>query len=1283
MDRLFKGLNVFMILLLIGSLFPQFVAANERETPSADIQAEAVVIEDPYLEWIIRAQLNKPSDPLTVEDLESLTGISAQDTSISSLKGLEPAVNLEILHLGGNDITDLTPIRNFQKLKALTINGNKVEDLQALENLNALEYLDLSGNQISDISILHNKTSLKELSLNDNTISDISALRALTNLEKLSLDKNNIDSIQALGELTKINELSVFANPINIFTDQASANVAAALIERKAIVMGNDETPVNIPDANLESAIRAEIEKTDGPLNKGDLSKLSTLVAVKQGIRDLTGLEQAVNLRSLNVDQNQIESLIPIKTLTALEELELLGNNLTDLSPISEMTDLIKLDLGSNKITDLRPLENLKKVTELTISSNDITNLNGISNLTELEWLDLEANKVKDLSPLQNMESLSMLDISQNEISSMTEIKNLPISEKSVEFAENPVSQFASLPGSEEAVTVDRRKEWTITFNQAVDPESIQRNSVYVMEGNVRIENDLVPAVDGKSVKILPVEGGYAPGQEYTIYITKSVKTKNGKNLKQPIIKKFQIAPEETRGSQNFIADPAISERKLLKFADLVYLDFHKVDHNQPTIYKAMGREHLEGNIEYPISTTLQKKWENYSDKTRENLIEHDRNTSEQDRFYITGIDSTVSLNEIYFWKVLDTRKGKSGFYAAAFQSPDNSKIVIAYRGSISVAKPLRDPGDWFGDWIKTNGWANWGHENSKQITQAIEFYQEIEEEYSQDSQPDIFLTGHSLGGWLAQRVAAEQLEISEDNQFKKAVTFNAPGFEKPEDEVDNNYLKPEQWKNKGKQSYREKIDNIWINYDFTGGWREHLGTDILFPIDHIKKPLGEPDSWLDERVHWHGIGHFYSPRAYLSLAEMNEIDYNESAIIRDLWKSDFDVWYRPNQNPEDSLFMELPFTYNVPLDIFLAKKPGELDGRKGYKFKLPNEVTSFDKLIISPIKPETMEDSLNIRIEDKDGNMIIQPHDFTTEDEKMELDISNLKPDETYFLFINGSSGDAYKLKIGSEGLGKITGKITNALTGRGQEDLTLTFRNGTKDRPGEVVGSSSTDSSGNYSMDLPGGNYVLEIAGEGFFTETINVVSLGNGQIKENQNASVSPVLPDGEVRIVLEWGESPSDLDSHLTGPIPNSAERFHVYYSNKQQQLSGATLAELDVDDLDSYGPETTTIYNQTSGTYRYSVHDYTNKSNTRESTGLSSSRAKVRVIFSDGRVETFSVPQNTPGTLWTVFELNGNRINPINRLSFGESTSSIQEEGQQKSRSEESIIINDVNKKPKE
>ncbi|OLF56503.1 tetratricopeptide repeat protein [Pseudomonas chlororaphis] len=128
-----------------------------------------------------------------------------------------------------------------------------------------------------------------------------------------------------------------------------------------------------------------------------------------------------------------------------------------------------------------------------------------------------------------------------------------------------------------------------------------------------------------------------------------------------------------------------------------------------------------------------------------------------------------------------------------------------------------------------------------------------------------------------------------------------------------------------------------------------------------------------------------------------------------------------------------------------------------------------------------------------------------------------------------------------------------------------------------------------------------------------------------------AISPVMQnlDG-LRVVLTWGANPSDLDSHMIFPGNN------IYFRNQQGDD-----AHLDVDDIDSYGPETITLEKKHYGeSYVYAVHDYSNQTRP-NSSQLSASQAKVFVYMGQSLVRTYYVPQNRSGNLWTVFRMTGN------------------------------------------
>ena len=66
---------------------------------------------------------------------------------------------------------------------------------------------------------------------------------------------------------------------------------------------------VFIPDINLEKIIRFEINKIDGNITERDMQKLNSLSGSGRGISDLTGIEFAYNITSLDLPNNQILNL--------------------------------------------------------------------------------------------------------------------------------------------------------------------------------------------------------------------------------------------------------------------------------------------------------------------------------------------------------------------------------------------------------------------------------------------------------------------------------------------------------------------------------------------------------------------------------------------------------------------------------------------------------------------------------------------------------------------------------------------------------------------------------------------------------------------------------------------------------------------------------------------------------------------------------------------------------------------------------------------------------------
>ncbi len=237
----------------------------------------------------------------------------------------------------------------------------------------------------------------------------------------------------------------------------------------------------------------------------------------------------------------------------------------------------------------------------------------------------------------------------------------------------------------------------------------------------------------------------------------------------------------------------------------------------------------------------------------------------------------------------------------------------------------------------------------------------------------------------------------------------------------------------------------------------------------------------------------------------------------------------------------------------------------------------------------------------------------------------------------------------------GGIGGSIVDARTGVSISGATVELRPGMNAVSGAPLATTSSDALGQYQFSsLPANTYTVLVNATGYTTAVRTGIVVG-GTAVSGQNVALSSVGSATEVRIVLTWGISPSDLDSHLTGPTA-AGGRFHVYWVDRGS-LTGAPWAALDHDDVTSYGPETITIVQQLSGVYRYSVHDYSDLSST-SSVALANSGARVDVYRGSSLISSFFPPPQD-GTLWTVFELQGEQLTPINTMTYESNSTNVQ------------------------
>ncbi len=218
------------------------------------------------------------------------------------------------------------------------------------------------------------------------------------------------------------------------------------------------------------------------------------------------------------------------------------------------------------------------------------------------------------------------------------------------------------------------------------------------------------------------------------------------------------------------------------------------------------------------------------------------------------------------------------------------------------------------------------------------------------------------------------------------------------------------------------------------------------------------------------------------------------------------------------------------------------------------------------------------------------------------------------------------------------ICGKVTDALNGNIIAGATIKVRDGWNKKAGFAKWTTTeTKANGTYVLELPKGYYTLEISKDGYITGYANVVCYEDSQ---SQSVVLSPRLADNEMRIVLTWGATPSDLDSHVSGNT-SDGRGFHVFFGNRVYYSSDQKcVVNLDKDDTTAYGPETTTVLlgEGNVSNFKYYIHDFGGYSG---SNRMSFSGARVTVYHGSKEPVVYHMPVNQTGIYWDVFEVTAN------------------------------------------
>ena len=178
--------------------------------------------------------------------------------------------------------------------------------------------------------------------------------------------------------------------------------------------------PVAIPDSKLRAVIADNLGKAhDAPITRADMAGLTSLIATHENIRDMTGIEFAINLERLDLSRNELTGAIPpeLGSLTNLKRLDLSFNALTGAIPpeMGRLINLVDLNLYGNELTGATPPElgSLTNLRLLSLYENELTGAipRELGSLTNLESLYLRGNALTGAIPPELGRLINLVDL--------------------------------------------------------------------------------------------------------------------------------------------------------------------------------------------------------------------------------------------------------------------------------------------------------------------------------------------------------------------------------------------------------------------------------------------------------------------------------------------------------------------------------------------------------------------------------------------------------------------------------------------------------------------------------------------------------------------------------------------------------------------------------------------------------------------------------------------------------------------------------------------------------
>ncbi|KAG1658916.1 Leucine-rich repeat-containing protein 40 [Nymphon striatum] len=381
-------------------------------------------------------------------DISSMLALRILELTNNSLKELPADISnlehLEMLYLQHNKLKQIPVLNNCSNLKELHLGNNEITELTAqhIEGLPNIFLLDLKDNKVTNISedicLLF---SLERLDLTNNSLTNLPySIGTIPNLKSLLLEGNSMRSIRRDILMRGTTQLlkwmrSRIEDPSSINAKIAAAtkidnNIGGGKPSRLSSGYGESPCKVRTDIYTMKSTKTLDYSNLQVSIIPSEYFSMAKEAGVcivnfsKNQLQQLPDqLEMLSNkIQELNVGFNKITILPPfLSSFHELTYIDLRNNQLNEIhEQLSGAKNLREINLSFNRFTSIpSALFGLLKLEIIFLNDNQINaiNVEGLSHLKDLATLDLHNNNISQVPPeLGNLQQLKSLQLEGNAI---------------------------------------------------------------------------------------------------------------------------------------------------------------------------------------------------------------------------------------------------------------------------------------------------------------------------------------------------------------------------------------------------------------------------------------------------------------------------------------------------------------------------------------------------------------------------------------------------------------------------------------------------------------------------------------------------------------------------------------------------------------------------------------------------------------------------------------------------------------------------------------------------